>query len=92
MSFVVGQTVIIEVDFTDENGTPTNPTTVVLTVRDPSGNTSTPTHTNPATGHYEAVVTLDEAGVWRWRWTGTTSGVTAVVEDRVCAERSLVVA
>jgi hypothetical protein len=90
-TYVVGQTIIIVGTFTDADDVLTDPVTVVLTVRSPSGIVTTPTFTNPSVGVYESVVTLDEVGIWRWEWEGTTLGVTAISPpDGVCAERSMV--
>lgn len=57
----------------------TDPTTVTLTVIDPSGNATTPVPTHPSTGRYEYVLPLDEPGTWRWEFvgTGTAAGVRA---------------
>lgn len=52
----------------DSSGTLTD-ATVVLTVTDPSGTTSTPTVTRTATGTYDAGFTLAAAGTWFWVWT-----------------------
>lgn len=63
--------------------------TVVVTVTDPSGATTTPAVSHPATGTYRASFNLTTAGVWYWQWTisGTvvdvqTGQVTAVSPDR----------
>lgn len=61
----------------DSSGTLTN-STVVLTVTDPSGNVTTPTVSNTATGTYTASFTLSTAGVWSWVWT--VSGTVVDVE------------
>jgi hypothetical protein len=50
--------------------------TVALQVTDPSGNSDTPTPSNSSTGVYHHTIDLDEAGLWRWKWT-----VTGSVED-----------
>jgi hypothetical protein len=52
-------------------GVLTDPTTAVCTVKDPSGNDTTPAVSNPSTGVHTATVTLDEAGYWKVKWTGT---------------------
>ena len=70
-TYHVGDAVEITVTITDTDGTATNPTSISLQVTDPSGNSSTPTVTNTATGAYEAAVTADEAGRWRYAWTTT---------------------
>lgn len=45
--------------------------TVVLTMTDPSGDTSTPSVTTPSTGIYQASVTLSEAGTWFGVWSAS---------------------
>lgn len=62
----------------DAAGALTN-ATVLLTVTDPSGDVTTPTPTNSATGTYDASFTLTEAGTWTWRWA--ISGAVVDVED-----------
>lgn len=61
----------------------TDPTTVTLEVKDPSGNTDTYTYagstiTKDAVGVYSKTISFDEAGWWTYEWTGT--GTVAVVE------------
>jgi hypothetical protein len=56
--------------------TPTDPTTVTLVMRRPSGTSDTYTYaggtvTKDGTGSYSKSVTLDERGIWGWRWVGT---------------------
>lgn len=55
-------------------GTPTDPTTVTLTVTDPEG-TETPYTgvelTNSAVGVYSRNVVCDKAGEWTYEWVGT---------------------
>lgn len=73
---VVGDTVRIGNTFSvsDVN---TDPTTVTLVVTDPSGNTegtytyAGSTITKTATGVYHKDLTVDEDGVWEYKWTGT---------------------
>ncbi|MFQ5592168.1 MAG: hypothetical protein ACE5HE_13475 [Phycisphaerae bacterium] len=54
----------------------TDPTTVTLSVEDPSGNVDSYTYagagvTQQATGIYYKEVAIDEAGTWQYRWVGT---------------------
>ena len=60
-------------------GTLTTPSTYALTVRAPSGAESTPTPSETSAGVLSAEVALTEAGVWRYRWTGT--GAAAGAEE-----------
>jgi hypothetical protein len=54
----------------------TNATLVTLTVTRPDGTTVSPAPTvaNPSTGTYTAVVGLDAAGQWLWRFVATGPG------------------
>lgn len=61
----------------DASETLTN-ATVVLTVTDPAGTTSTPSVTNSSTGTYDASFSLDSAGTWFWVWA--VSGAVVDVE------------
>ena len=60
---------------------PTDPTTVTLEVKDPSGNIDTYTYalaqvTKFATGVYYKDITIDETGYWYYQWavTGAVEG------------------
>jgi hypothetical protein len=58
------------------NGTPTDPTTVSLTITTPSGTATTYTYaagqiTKSATGVYTKDVACSENGLWIYVWTGT---------------------
>lgn len=72
---VVGDTPRLSNTF-EVAGTATDPTTVSLAVTDPSGNVDTYTWaggtvTKSATGVFYKDVTVDEDGVWEFKWTGT---------------------
>lgn len=67
--FLVGDTVKLTNTF-KVSGTATDPTSVTLTVTDPSGNDTTPSPTNSATGVYTYDLAVDEAGVWIVKWEG----------------------
>jgi hypothetical protein len=68
--YSIGDLVNLTVVFTGPSG-PVNPTTVTVTVRDPTGAVTTITPTLAATGTYIAQVTATVAGEWRWRAQGT---------------------
>jgi hypothetical protein len=75
----VGDVEELTATFTDEDDTLVDPTTVVLRVLDPSGNTDTYTYalaqiTRDSLGVFYKDVTLDEAGEWRYTWTSTGTG------------------
>lgn len=78
-----GATVRMSVAFT-VSGTATDPTTVSLTVRDPSGTATTYTYaaaqiTKDSTGNYHKDITFSTAGTWSYHWVGT--GSVAAVDD-----------
>lgn len=89
-SWQVGVEVTITGTFRNPAGTPTDPTTAVLTVVAPDGTTTTPslTHTN-GTGIYTAAVALDQDGAWAYRWAGTGAVKTAD-EGTIYVQRSRV--
>lgn len=98
MTPVVGQTVVIGStspgQFRDRAGALVDPTGVTLTVTDPAGTTQTFTGaalTHPSTGVYEAEVTVDVPGYWRYRLEGSVAGEgSAVSEGVVCVADTLV--
>ena len=61
------------------NGVPTDPTTVTLTVTDPTGVVTTPSTTHVSTGTYTANVPCTADGIWTYKWVGTGTA-TDVVE------------
>ena len=60
------------------NGVPTDPTTVTLTITDPTGATSSPTVTRTSTGTYTAGIACTVAGVWSYLWEGTGNASDAI--------------
>lgn len=82
------------------NGTATDPTTLILRVKDPSGTVTVTTESNPAaltssstpiartaTGVYKATITLNDAGYWFARFEGT-GAVVATEETQVIVDPS----
>ena len=62
----------------------TDPTTITLKTKDPTGNVDIYTYalsqiTKSATGIFYKDISIDEAGTWRYEWTGT--GAVATVEE-----------
>lgn len=75
MSLTVGDLVRVSAEFT-VSGTATDPSTVTLKVKDPSGTTATYTYagstvTKAGTGSYYKDVSASTAGRWLYRWEGT---------------------
>lgn len=85
-AYVVTSSVTLTATFTNIAGIPANPTTVVLTVKSPSGVTSTPSVTNTSTGVYTATFSLTAPGRWSYEWQAT--GAIEVATDGVIDVRS----
>ncbi len=66
-------------------------TVTTLTVRKPDGTTITPAVTSPSTGRYEAIIPVDQAGTWSYRWV-TAGALTAAEEGTLYVRRSAVLA
>lgn len=75
--YLIGQRVRISAAFTDADGDPADPTTVVLTIKTPAGVTSTLSTTNDTAGSYHSDTTPDAVGQWWYRWVGTGTVVAA---------------
>lgn len=72
----IGDKVTLYMWFYDGNGSPADPTTISVSVKNPAGTTSTPTATKISTGYYEAYVTPDKSGRWWYKYTSdSTFGV-----------------
>lgn len=59
------------------NGTPTDPSSVTLTVTSPTNVVTTPTPTHSGTGTYTADITCNEDGTWSYSWEGTGTATDA---------------
>lgn len=71
-TYTVGSLVQLTATFTTvASGADTDPTTVTFTIRKPDGTQTTPSVTHVSTGVYQTNVSIDQAGTWRWRATGT---------------------
>jgi hypothetical protein len=82
-SFIVGSTWRTKARFTDEDGDLTDPTTITLKVREPSGTETSYTFagatvTKEATGIFYRDVTINASGRWVARWIGTGTVADAV--------------
>lgn len=82
-----GQTVKLFCVFADAAGVAANPTTVTCSVEKPDKTETTytassdPPITNPETGSFQLILTVDQSGMWAYRWQGVTSGHSAVDEE-----------
>jgi hypothetical protein len=76
--------------FTTVAGVPTDPTTVTLVVKEPDGTLTTYTYpatlSKESTGRFYTDITLDAAGLWSYRLTGT-GAVVAVEEGQLHARQ-----
>lgn len=84
MAYDVGDTVRLKATFKDIGGTASDPTTITLRVKDPSGNIDSYTYadadlTKSATGVFYYDLALDESGTWVYEFTST--GTPALMED-----------
>ena len=78
-AYDIGDLVSITGAFTNSAGAAVDPTTVALTVRDPSGTESTYTYalgtvSRSALGNYFKQITPDASGTWYYRWVSTGTG------------------
>lgn len=81
-TYSVGDLVQLTATFTAvATGATINPTTVDFYVKKPNGTTLTPIPSNPSLGVYTTQVSIDEAGEWLWRVTGTGAAQAASAPD-----------
>lgn len=85
----IGDLVALAAAFVNAAGSPADPTTVTLAIRDPTGALvdPAPTPTHGATGAYTYDLAITRAGVWRYRFAGT-GAVVAAEEAKVFARSS----
>jgi hypothetical protein len=92
-TYDIGDLVRITGTFVLPTGTATDPTTIRVIVQDPSGNESAYVYGSGATvgktstGIYYADISVDEAGEWPYRWTGTTACQSATESYWLVRER-----
>jgi hypothetical protein len=95
MAYDVGDGVRFKCSFKDLDDAAADPTTVTALIKDPSGNVETLVYgvdaavIKSATGIYYVDRTIDEAGIWRHRWTGT--GALTVAEESSVSVRTQLV-
>jgi hypothetical protein len=87
MPYQVGDSVRLTCTFTDLAGAVADPTAITCTVLNPARLRFAASVTRSATGIYYADVTLDSAGDWRYRWTGT-GAIVAADEGILAVDRS----
>lgn len=86
-SYDRGDLVRLRAEFKNDVGTLTNPTAVVLRLRDPAGVVSTPAATASSTGVYTYDLSLTQEGTWIYRFEGT-GAVQAAEEGEVYVRNS----
>ena len=86
--YPLGDQIVVTATFVDpRTNQPTNPSAVVLRIRDPLNVETRPTVTNVALGTYSAIVTPTSSGIWHSRWEGT-GAVMAAIENKFEVEPS----
>jgi hypothetical protein len=75
-TYAVGQQIRVTATF-KVGSTPTNPTTVTASVKDPAGTVTAVGTANPSTGVYTIDVALSSKGRWVYRFAGTGACVAA---------------
>ena len=80
-TYLLGNVVQLNSTFTTQSGTPTNPTSVTLSVLNALGSIDSPTVTNSSAGVYTASYTPATAGLYFYYWTGT-GAVTAASQGQ----------
>lgn len=83
----VGDRVRVAISFKNDQGNPADPTTVTGKYKDPSGNVTTASVSNPTVGEYHFDIDVDESGEWRYRAEGTGT-VVAAGEGRLVVRAS----
>lgn len=89
MNLPLGSSRTLRSVWTDSDGAPIDPA-VILTIRDPSDDITTPTPDNPDVGTFTSLVLFDEAGIWYYEWVGETAEGTTICEGSVCVVPSSV--
>ena len=81
-------------NFTDDDGTDTDPDTVTLTAMSPSGGAVTYTYladdnlSRLDAGDFYCDITPNESGRWFWRWAATGDGTTVAHEGNFIVDFS----
>jgi len=92
-TYMVGNQIKLQATFIVE-GTVTDPTTITVRVKDPSGSVTVYTYsvtvTKSTIGVYYVIVTMNLAGTWWVRWEGA-GAVAAVEEESVIISDSNVI-
>ena len=71
MTYDIGDVARLFGAFTDINGAPADPTTVIVSVKDPNGTVTTPAVVRDSLGNYHADQDCSIAGTWKYQFDGT---------------------
>lgn len=92
-----GDVALLDVEFKDKDANYSDPTTVRLKTRDPSGTITTYTYptdieiVKTSTGIYYAQITLDESGKWHYRWEGSGGAGAGVAAGEIYVKKDVFV-
>lgn len=87
--YQVGDRVIVSTTFTNEAGTPTDPSTVVAECRSPAGTLTPITPTSTVVGTWRTILpTFTEGGLWDWYVAGT-AGLIAADQGTIVVDRKV---
>lgn len=78
-TFDIADGIRITATFTDLNGNPGNPSSVIFKLKDPSGSVTLPAAQQSDTGVYYVDIVVDSRGTWFYRWEGD-GAIQAAVE------------
>ena len=86
MPYQIGDRLIVETVFTNENDTPTSPTVVTGEVRSPSGTVTPLTPAEQSAGVWRMTLpTFSEGGRWGW-WIAGTAGLIAADQGTITVD------
>lgn len=88
-----GDAVRFKATFTDVDGAAADPATITLEVKNPAGTISTYVYgtdpiTRESTGVYHYDKTIDQTGIWYYRWVGTGTGSQVAEESSITVRSS----
>ena len=90
----IGAVYEVRVPFTNEDSVAVDPTTVIMRYRKPDGSRTTLTYgvdaevIKESVGVYTVDLSIDQAGVWTYRWEGSGGAVTAADEETFTVKES----
>lgn len=91
----IGDIYRVTISFVDENSAAADPTAVTFRFRKPDGTRTAyvyvtdPEVVKSSTGVYYVDLSLDQAGVWTWRFEGVGGSAASADEDNFTVESSV---